>query len=120
MIFEAMEVGIYGANCYIVASEETKEGAIIDPGADFNKIDNKIKELGIVPKMIILTHCHGDHIGAVEDLVNKYGLKVCIHDNDANALSDSRLNFTKSMFRKDISITADVLLKDGDIVNLAI
>ncbi|HHZ00424.1 MAG TPA: MBL fold metallo-hydrolase [Sedimentibacter sp.] len=118
MIFEAMEVGIYGANCYIVASEETKEGAIIDPGADFNKIDNKIKELGIVPKMIILTHCHGDHIGAVEDLVNKYGLKVCIHDNDANALSDSRLNFTKSMFRKDISITADVLLKDGDIVNL--
>ncbi|NLK64087.1 MAG: MBL fold metallo-hydrolase [Tissierellia bacterium] len=118
MIFEALEVGIYGANCYIAASEESKEAAIIDPGADFKKIDNKLNDLGVTPKIIILTHCHGDHIGAVEELTEKYGLKVYIHKEDAEALNDSRMNFTKSMFRKDISIKADVLLKDGDEISL--
>jgi glyoxylase-like metal-dependent hydrolase (beta-lactamase superfamily II) len=118
MIFEALEVGIYGANCYIAASEESKEAAIIDPGADFKKIDNKLNDLGVTPKIIILTHCHGDHIGAVEELTEKYGLKVYIHKEDAEALNDSRMNFTKSIFRKDISIKADVLLKDGDEISL--
>lgn len=118
MIFEALEVGIYGANCYIAASEVTREAAIINPGADFNKIDSKLNELKVTPKIIILTHCHGDHIGAVEDLVDKYGLKVYIHREDAEGLKDSGMNFTKSMFRKEISIKADVLLEDGDQINL--
>jgi glyoxylase-like metal-dependent hydrolase (beta-lactamase superfamily II) len=118
MIFEALEVGIYGANCYIAASKETKEAAIIDPGADFNKIDNKLNELEIRPKMIILTHCHGDHIGAVKELRDKYNLKVYIHEEDAEALNDSSMNFTKSMFGKDISIKADLMLKHGDKISL--
>ena len=118
MIIEALEVGIYGANCYIAGSEETKEAAIIDPGAEFDKIDKKLIELGLSPKIIILTHYHGDHIGAVKEFVDKYGLKVYIHKEDAEALSDSSMNFTKSMMGKGISIKADVELSDGDEINL--
>lgn len=118
MIFEALEVGIYGANCYIVGSEKTKEAAIIDPGAEFNKIDKKLNELGLAPKMVILTHYHGDHIGAVEEFVEKYGTKVYIHKEDAEALNNSSMNFSKSMFGKGISIKADAELEDGDIINL--
>ncbi len=119
MIFEALEVGIYGANCYIAGSEESGEAAIIDPGADFNKIDSKLNELGLKPKMIILTHYHGDHIGAVKDFVDKYGLKVYIHKEDAEALKDPAMNFTKSMFGKGLSLKADVELLDGDEISLS-
>lgn len=119
MIFEVLEVGTYCANCYIVGSEETKEAAIIDPGADFNKIDSKLNELGLTPKIIILTHYHGDHIGAVKDFTDKYNIKVYIHKEDAEALNNSSKNFTKSMFGKDILIKPDVLLKDGDEINLS-
>ncbi|HOH69674.1 MAG TPA: MBL fold metallo-hydrolase [Sedimentibacter sp.] len=118
MLFEALEVGIYGANCYIAGSEETMEAAIIDPGADFNKIDSKLKELGLTPKIIILTHYHGDHIGAVKELTDKYGLKVYIHKDDAEALGDGSMNLTKSMLGKGISIKADVELSDGDEISL--
>lgn len=118
MIFEAMTVGSYYSNCYIVASDSTKEAAIIDPGADFNKIDEKIIELGLKPKMIILTHAHGDHICAVNDFVEKYNAKVYVHEDDAEALSDSKINFSKVLFGKDISIDADVKLKDGDVLDL--
>jgi len=119
MIFEAMTVGSYYSNCYIVGSEETKEAAIIDPGAEFKKIDNKIIELGVKPKMIILTHAHGDHIGAVEELVEKYGVKVYIHEDDAQALIDSQSNLSKILFGKNISINPDGMLKDGDELQLS-
>ena len=118
MIFEAMTVGSYYSNCYIVGSESSKEAAVIDPGADFKKIDNKINELGVKPKIIILTHAHGDHIGAVEELVEKYGVKVYIHEEDAKALIDSNINFSKVLFGKNISINPDVMLKDGDEIQL--
>lgn len=118
MIFEAMTVGSYYSNCYIVGSESSKEAAIIDPGAEFNKIDNKINELGVKPKIIILTHAHGDHIGAVKELVEKYETKVYIHEEDAQALINSTTNFSKVLFGKDISINPDVLLKDGDEIQL--
>lgn len=118
MIFEAMTVGSYCSNCYIVASNNTREAAIIDPGADFIKIDAKIIELGLKPKMIILTHAHGDHICAVKEVIEKYNTKVYIHEDDALALSDSKINFSKVLFGKDISINADVKLKDGDVLEL--
>ncbi|MFA9424159.1 MAG: MBL fold metallo-hydrolase [Sedimentibacter sp.] len=118
MIFEAMTVGSYFSNCYIVASDVSKEAAIIDPGADFNKIDNTINELGVIPKIIILTHAHGDHIGAVEEFVEKYGVKVYIHEKDAKMLSDGKENFSKVLFGKNMSINPDILLKDGDEIQL--
>ena len=118
MIFEALEVGIYGANCYIAGSEETKEAAIIDPGSEFDKIDKKINDLGLTPKIVILTHYHGDHIAAVQEFIDKYGTKVYIHKGDAEALNDSSMNFSKTMFGKGVSIKADVELKDGDEITL--
>jgi len=119
MIFEAMTVGSYMSNCYIVGSDKTKEAAIIDPGAEFLRIDSKIIELGVTPKMIILTHAHGDHIGAVLELIDKYNIPVYIHEDDAEALVDSSINLTKVLFRKEVTINPDVKLKDGDKIMLS-
>lgn len=118
MIFKGLAVGSYYSNCYIVGSEDTKEAAIIDPGGDFNKIDGIAEEMGLTPKMIILTHYHGDHIGAVPDIIKKYGTKVYIHKDDAEYLSDSSINFSKQIVGKSIEIKPDVLLDDGDVLEL--
>jgi hydroxyacylglutathione hydrolase len=118
MIFEAITVGSYMSNCYILGSEKTKEAAIIDPGAEFNKIDGKIKELEVTPKMIILTHAHGDHIGAVLEFIEEYHIPVYIHEDDAKALVDSNINLTKVLFSKEVTINPDVKVKDGDKIIL--
>lgn len=118
MIFEAMAVGSYYSNCYIAGSDSTKEAAIIDPGADFSRIDSKVKELGLTPQIIILTHAHGDHIGAVKDFVDKYGTKVYIHREDAGMLKDGDKNFSKILTGKSMSIIPDVELEDKDEINL--
>lgn len=118
MIFEAMAVGAYYSNCYIVGSDSTKEAAIIDPGADFNKINKKIIELGLIPKIIILTHAHGDHIGAVTDFIENYRTLVYIHKDDADVLKDGNKNFSKVLTGKGISINPDVVLEDKDEIKL--
>lgn len=118
MIFEAMAVGSYYSNCYIIGSDTTKEAAIIDPGADYDKINNKIKELGLVPKIIILTHAHGDHIGAVNDFVENYRTTVYIHKGDVEMLKDGNKNFSKVLTGKGICINPDVELEDKDEIKL--
>lgn len=118
MIFEAMTVGSYCSNCYIIGSSTTKEAAIIDPGADYDKINNKLKELGLDPKIVILTHAHGDHIGAVADFVHNHKTKVYVHRGDSDMLKDGDMNFSKILTGKAMSITPDVELSDKDEIKL--
>ena len=66
-------------NCYIIEDEKTKETIVIDPGGEEDKIIELLKILGSKVKYIYLTHCHGDHIGAVEKIKNICGGKILIH-----------------------------------------
>lgn len=64
-----------GINCYIVQDEKTKETMVIDPGGSFEKIEEMLDTIDAKVKYILLTHCHGDHIGAVVKIKEKYGRK---------------------------------------------
>ena len=71
MILKRVKVnagGMMGINCYIIQDEETKETMVIDPGGSFPKISEMLDVLEAKVKYILLTHCHGDHIGAVAKL----------------------------------------------------
>jgi hydroxyacylglutathione hydrolase len=118
MIVKKIVVGDYMVNCYLLGCTETKEIAVIDPGADSEEIIRVITEEALIPKMILLTHAHGDHIGDVQVLKERYNIPVYIHDNDKHILSNSELNFTEMMFGKKVEIIADKTFKDKDIINL--
>lgn len=118
MIIERIPAGIYAVNCYILICEETKKAAIIDPGGDADEIIAYIEKNNLLPEMIILTHGHGDHIGAVQEIKEKTSIPVCIHKDDADMLKDSRKNLTSLMGMTEVKVEADRLLADGDIVEL--
>ncbi len=84
MILRKLAVGPYASNCYIVGSEESREGIVIDPGDEAHKIIKNIKELTI--KIIVLTHGHHDHTGALRKVREATGAPVAIHAGDAGAL----------------------------------
>jgi len=118
LIIETLKLGSYGANCYIVGSEKSKDVMIIDPGAESSKIKNIIKTKSYNPKFILLTHGHGDHIGGAKDLKKEFNIPVYIHKKDGNMLKDERLNFTKMMYKNGITLNADKFLEDGDKITL--
>ena len=81
-------------NCYIILDEESKETMVIDPAGDCDKIVDMLEILKAKLKYIYLTHCHGDHIGAVTELKNRCGGKILIHRYDAEGLNDKNINLS--------------------------
>ena len=74
MQYFGMPLGDYQTNCYLCWDEETKRCAIIDPGYEPETILAAIRARGLTPAMILLTHAHFDHVGAVRPLADLFGL----------------------------------------------
>lgn len=77
-----LQTGLFKENCYVVVSRNGKDAVIIDPGAEADFLKAEIDSLGINITMILLTHGHFDHIGAVENLANYYGVLVHAHQTE--------------------------------------
>jgi glyoxylase-like metal-dependent hydrolase (beta-lactamase superfamily II) len=102
------------SNCYIIGCEETKEGIVVDPGAEGQRILKKVEELGLKINKIVLTHGHIDHIGALAEVREATGAKVLIHADDAAQLTDAGQNLSAFVGQKLSVKAADQLLQDGD------
>ena len=117
MIVRKLEVGPFATNCFIVGSESTKEGMIIDPADEARAILENVKDLGLDIKLIVLTHGHLDHIGALKEVEEKTGAEVAVHSADANLLQDHTLGQMFGLFYP-IPSPADRLLEDGDSMDV--
>jgi hydroxyacylglutathione hydrolase len=86
MIIKRIVVGSLSANCYVVGSEATKAGMVIDPGGNGEEIKKAIASSGLDIQLIVLTHGHSDHIAALYDIQDMTGAEVAIHIEDADFL----------------------------------
>ena len=111
-------VGVLSVNCYIYYCEETKLCAIIDPGANPERIMDLIKKNSLQPMYILLTHGHFDHIGAVKELKELTGAQVAIHREDEGMLTDAVLNLSAHFGRETVQVPPDFVLEDGDILQI--
>ena len=105
-------------NCYIVEDEETKETMVIDPGGEADKIVEMLDILEANVKYIYLTHCHGDHIGAVSEVKSKKGGKILIHRDDAEGLDDENINLSACINMGDIELEPDSRVDDRDLIHV--
>lgn len=109
-----MSLGPLGANCYLIYNGE--DALVIDPGGEAEVIVQEIQSKKLRPLAILLTHAHFDHIGAVDEIRNKYDIKVYVHENEADWLSESRLNRSE-LFTGESIVTSppDAFLEIGNM-----
>ena len=86
--------GIYGANTYLIENSETHETIMIDPGGSFDLIQKMLSEHNLKLKHVLLTHGHFDHIGALEQVRNYYGVDVYAHAECSKTIFDPLLNLS--------------------------
>jgi len=118
LIIEKLEVGPLASNCYIVGAESNKEGIIVDPGAEANKILQKVEDLGLEIKFIVLTHGHFDHFSALREVKEATGAEVAIHADDAGALHASNPLGAVFYLSPQAPPSPDRLLKGGDSIDI--
>lgn len=114
MKVERIVVGTYETNTYIISDNKTKDTFIIDPGMSNRQIKNYIEKNRLNLLGIILTHCHWDHVGGVEEIKNIYECDVYAHKKEINPLKDHKYNQSKNVARKQMGINVDKGLVDGD------
>ncbi len=115
--------GTYPASTHII---DTGCGLImIDPGMPeyFDIVKQGISELGFDVKdikIILLSHGHYDHAGAVNDFLALCKAKVYVGKDDENMVTGKENTSWSKYFgvEKMSSITPDVLLNDGDVIEL--
>ncbi len=105
-------------NCYVVVDEKTHEAMVIDPGAEVDKILEMLNILGADLKYIFITHCHADHIGALDSLKEAKGGKILISREDSRGLYDSSINLSYYTETHNPELEADSRVDDGDLIHL--
>lgn len=116
IVTERIPAGVYQANCFLVFDDESKDGFIVDPAGDAPLIANRIEAAGMKPAAILLTHGHGDHIGAVEELKEQFSIPVWAHKDETALLAEPSLNLSHQMFHGPISVVPDHTFEEGDVV----
>jgi glyoxylase-like metal-dependent hydrolase (beta-lactamase superfamily II) len=87
---------------YVIADEDTKESAVVDPSYNVDAISLLVRDQNLTVKYVIDTHSHGDHTAGNEDIRSAFGAKIVAHK--------------LSKARKDIAVVDGEVLKLGRVM----
>jgi hydroxyacylglutathione hydrolase len=82
MILERRAVQPFFKNGFVIGCEETREGAIIDPGDEVDQLLDAAAHHRLSIKSILLTHAHLDHITGVAKVKKTLGVPIWLHEGD--------------------------------------
>lgn len=82
MILETFPVGPLQCNCTILGDEASAEAIVIDPGDNVSRIHERLTELGLKLKQILVTHGHIDHVGGALKLKKLTGAAILLNEDD--------------------------------------
>lgn len=102
----------YDSNAYLI---DAKRITIVDAGMNGQRV------LGNIPgglELIILTHCHYDHIGAVPEIVKATGARVAMHEKDVPLLRADRNGAAAIFNARQPKFTVDMVLKDDEVIDI--
>lgn len=103
-------IGDLQENCYLIIKES--KCLVVDPGGQWDMIQDVIDERELELSGILITHCHYDHIGGLVN--NPNDVKIFAHQVESENMNDPTMNL--SYFgNQEIKVSATDFLSDGEI-----
>jgi glyoxylase-like metal-dependent hydrolase (beta-lactamase superfamily II) len=116
-------LGPFETNCYVVRPEPSQPGDpcwIVDAGFDPAGLIALVRDRGLRPELLILTHGHGDHIAGVREVRGTWpSIPLLIHEAERDWPGDPDLNLSAAIGIPVAAPAPDRLLRDGDELQLA-
>ena len=113
MLMEVVVVGPLGVNCLILGDQQSREGVVVDPGADADVILAADARLGLKVKYILNTHGHFDHVGCTKQIQEQSAAEFLIHEQDLVLLSQAAKSARQYGLQVEDSPLPDRYLTDG-------
>ena len=107
--------GCLDENSYIITDEASGKSAVVDPCFINVRIEDITENFNV--DLILLTHCHYDHILSAEALRKLTKAKIYIHMLDFDAAADPAINLSY-MFGEEIHLVCDERLEEGTTLTL--
>lgn len=76
------QTGSFAENTWLVWDDASGTAAVVDPGADGERLVRAIEDSGVSLQAVWLTHAHLDHIGAVAAIRRRWEVPVWLHPLD--------------------------------------
>lgn len=117
---ECLVTGDLKEKCYII--HNNRYALIIDPGDEGKRIIDKIEKLKLEVLGILITHYHFDHIGALDEVKNKYkSAKIYDYkssiDNEIDCFKFKKINnFGHTMDSCSFFFEKENIMFTGDFV----
>jgi glyoxylase-like metal-dependent hydrolase (beta-lactamase superfamily II) len=106
-------VGMLQGNCYLIRCDDSGHGVVIDPGDEPERIAAGIKEMGLEPEVILLTHGHIDHTNAAAALRRRFRCRVVCHPADSDMVKGDQPTLW-GLQRNPC--TVDQEIRDGEVI----
>jgi len=90
MQISSLALGLVKTNTYFI--ENDKHVIIVDPAADYELIIKKLNQINKPVIAVLLTHAHFDHIGALDQIIDKYNVPVYMHYSEFDFLTNTEKN----------------------------
>lgn len=117
MRYSIVPVTPFEQNCTIFWCEKTRQAAVVDPGGDVDRILKALAEEKLTLALILVTHGHIDHAGAVALLAEQTGVPVEGPHEDDRFWIDGMAQQSKMFgFPNVKGFTPTRWLKEGDTV----
>lgn len=116
-------VGTYDLGCYLITT--SKGNILINTGLATSapQIKNNVEKLGFKfndIKILLITHAHYDHVGALAAIKKMTGAKLMVNEKDATVLADGGMSdYALGIYGRSFGpVKADRLLHDHDTISL--
>ena len=118
MKIERFALGSLGTNSYLIINEETKEILIVDPATCPDYVVSHVKSNGYIPKAVLLTHAHFDHVMGINRWVEEFGIPVYLHEEEKEILEKVNLNLSYQ-FGKNYAYEGAECFTSDEMVQMA-
>lgn len=108
--------GAFASNCHLIESENS--AVVVDPAEYCDTVFEFLNSNTDKERLILLTHCHLDHICGAGILREKTGVKIAIGEKDAAGTLDTRLSLSDLFGGNHIPFETDIKLADGERFNV--